>query len=251
MVLRPKGRLASLDNSIAAVQTLLESIRFVYCCCMQSIEIDAQTPSTQTILTKWAFDEVRSRYVDDSIQFRTYPSCTEKEFDISVLMKLPVEMRIVRYDTFKSGLIDFDDVFQKSLLLHDSVLQPFMAHFKCHLNSVQTCLTSIDEWLNETETNFFFLESTFGQGSVKAGLRQKKKNPICRNCGYCFKEHNASRYHKNTYRQCPEGNHYYKRSDAMLIKEFVTSCQVNDSFDLFNEADKDRLLRLVKFVSSL
>lgn len=224
--------------------------------CGPSIETYGQKLSHQAIVTKRAFGEVKSLYVDGRIQFHAYPYCTdEKEFDISTLIELPAELKIVHCTTSKSGLINYNDVFEKSLLLHDSVLQPFMACFKCHLISVQACFTSIEEWLNSTETNQRFLESTFGYGVVKASLRRSTKDPICGNCRYCFKQHQAEPSYLQTSSSrfvCPVGiGFFFKRSDALLLKEFTTSCQVNDSFDLFNNADRVRLSRLVNFVSSL
>jgi hypothetical protein len=252
--LKPKGRLASLDNSIDAVKKLIHVIQIKLRRCVPSIETYGQKLSHQAIVTKRTFGEVKTLYVDGRIQFHAYPYCTdEKEFDISALIELPAELKIVHCTTSKSGLINYNDVFEKSLLLHDSVLQPFMACFKCHLISVQACLTSIEEWLNATETNQRFLESTFGYGVVKASLRKSTKDPICGNCRSCFKQHQAAPYLQTSSSRflCPVGMKFFKRSDALLLKEFTTSCQVNDSFDLFNNADRVRLSGLVNFVSSL
>jgi hypothetical protein len=47
--------------------------------------------------------------------------------------------------------IDFEALFEKSLILHDDVLGPFLEILKEHLlSSVQVCLGEIETWLMES-----------------------------------------------------------------------------------------------------
>jgi hypothetical protein len=48
-------------------------------------------------------------------------------------------------------------------MLHDDVLEPFLAMFKQHLESIQVCLGEIESWLLEHKSNIQFLEETFGK----------------------------------------------------------------------------------------
>jgi hypothetical protein len=250
--LRPKGRLASLENIILAVQKLVDANRILLHRFKDFIEVDGEKLLPHSIITKRAFSSVESQYVDGCIRFVTHPDCTEAEFDIEPLITVPTELTgIVLLERYTSGLIKYNSLFEKSLLLHDDVLLPFLTRFKIHLGSVQECLLSIDNWLNESETNVRFLQSLFGSGMIRKAERSRTKNPLCANCsGHFIKHQSFSSYGTRIYR-CPTSRYStYLRSGALLLKEVPTSCQVNETYDLSLKDEKDKLLKLVQFVSN-
>lgn len=95
-------------------------------------------------------------------------------FDITPLIKLRSELRHVSVETYKSGLIKYDLLFEASLLLDDTVLVPFLSNLKNHLVSVQACLSKIDEWLAVPTMNVQFLESAFGTGEGRRKALQRE-----------------------------------------------------------------------------
>jgi hypothetical protein len=62
----------------------------------------------------------------------------------------------VQRDEF--GFMNFEGFLEKSLLLHERVLQPFLLKLKGHLEGVNTILKEIDAWLEEPMTDLAFLK---------------------------------------------------------------------------------------------
>ena len=94
-----------------------------------------------------------------------------KMFGVKPLTELPANLRnvfVVQYkaeplNTFmlSLGFIDFDAFFQSALVLHEDVLEPFLAKLKHHIKSIHVCLGEIESWLLEPKSNIEFLEETF------------------------------------------------------------------------------------------
>jgi len=62
---------------------------------------------------------------------------------------------------FVSGCIDFGALFETFLLLHDDILLSCLGRLKDHLQSVQVCLGTIEQWLLESRDSKLFLDDTF------------------------------------------------------------------------------------------
>ena len=92
-------------------------------------------------------------------------------FGVKPLTELPANLRnvfVVQYkaeplNTFmlSLGFIDYDAFFQSALMLHEDVLEPFLAKLKHHIESIHVCLGEIESWLLEPKSNIEFLEETF------------------------------------------------------------------------------------------
>ena len=54
--------------------------------------------------------------------------------------------------------IDYDAFFQRALMLHEDVLEPFLAKLKHHIQSIHVCMGGIESWLLEPKRNIEFLE---------------------------------------------------------------------------------------------
>jgi len=93
-----------------------------------------------------------------SLVASTGPELNGRDFDLKSLMELPESLKeiiAVRYkDPPYDRFIDYDSFFQKSLALHEDVLETFLAHLRNHLQkNVQVCLRQLDKWLAETASN--------------------------------------------------------------------------------------------------
>ena len=110
------------------------------------------------------FDLVEARTNVSAVQFVTYPKRSERSFDMTPLAELPASIANILVPQKKSfaKFIDYEALFEKSLILHDEVLGPFLEQLKDHLvSSVQVCLGRIETWLMEKESNINYLESKF------------------------------------------------------------------------------------------
>ena len=303
--LRPHGRLPNLENVISSIQKLLESNKLVSTHCLQAIDpFENKLSTRKVLLTKREFEYVRTHHVDGKLLFTTTPEYSEKEFDITPLIKLPPELAILHPKRSKSGLIDFESLFEMSSVLHGDILISFLANLKKQLILVQTCLNDIENWWNEVPTNLSFMESIFGAGVVKEAQELKAKDPLCENCRCHFSCHEQffnphsgafgasttsysylcriNRFSSQPVQSWPDFNNLFnsqpvqssfgsnvrtnqlsmtqfpsssqrrekfKHSAYLPLKSFVTSTKIDDRFNIFDENERARLLKLVRFVS--
>jgi hypothetical protein len=120
---------------------------------------------------RYGYAEVKAKSVDDNeLRFIAVARGTDELFFFEPLFKLPAELNPSNmfqppYSKDNSGVaagfIDYDLLFENSLGLHDTILKPFLATLKDHLEAVQVCLGKIDEWLMVPDNNKDFLEDTF------------------------------------------------------------------------------------------
>ena len=250
--LRPKGRLPHLSNVTAAIQKELDTIRTFMRYCKQAIEHGDQKLLSSTLITRRDFDVVQAKYGfvgsgKRCVVFRSIPNYEEEEFDITPLIKLPPELAdIFCTKTHKSGLIEYDALFEMSYVLHDSILIPFLANLKNHLLDVKSCLFEIHEWLSKPATNMPFIEQAFGVGTVELAERIAKTNPVCARCGHRYKSHNSSCRYNSV---CPGAKLQFKRSSALNLKLFYTDSRINESFTLSDRNQRAKLLKLIQFIS--
>jgi hypothetical protein len=107
---------------------------------------------------------------DKKLRFTTTARHSQRRFCVEPLYSLPAELN--PNDMFQppyskdTKFIDYDLFFENSLSLHDTILKPFLATLKDHLEEVQVCLGKIDEWLMVSYSNIDFLEKTFGKKLV-------------------------------------------------------------------------------------
>ena len=120
-------------------------------------------------VTRYGFDVVKVRNINGAsqTQFITEEKRSQKDFSVTCLSELPVEMSgviKVRYQVppFHT-LIDYDAFFNSSLLLHDDIIEPFLIKLKSHIESIHVCLGEIESWLQVSKSNIDFIEATFGK----------------------------------------------------------------------------------------
>ncbi|KAL7456615.1 hypothetical protein ACHAWC_009107 [Mediolabrus comicus] len=208
-----------------------------------------------------AYEVVTARAWNDGTQVITHPIRTLEAFDTTPLSKLPKGLDDIFVSNKMTGdklcsFIDFEAFFEKSLILHETVLEQFLPKLKEHLMSIQVCLGGIDEWvIQEPQKNISFLEETFEKkmempdDNVTLGPHMCRcktphdPNEICLRCGKKFCEHNNKRCPNASYSwtfQCK----YYQ-----LLKQSDGKGKYESTFDLTNEKEKTKLKKLLELMA--
>ena len=255
--LRPQGRLPSLSSVISSIQELLDSNKTVLSSCEQAFSTNKNVmKSCKALLRKPVFDKVESYQVDGKLLFASTPDYSEMEFDIEPLVKLPSELAILRTTRIKSGLIDYESLFKMSSALDDSsgIRISFLINLKNQLLLVQSCLNSIEKWWNDSPTNLCFVNSIFGNDTVAQAEAMKIVDPLCKNCSCFYRSHISRIFSGSTSYSCPIRPDYrhmtvFKRSATLPLRVFDTSIKIEDSFNLFDENERAKLVKLVTFLS--
>jgi len=61
----------------------------------------------------------------------------------------------------KDSMLNYSEYLKRSLILEDSIMLPFLAILKDHLEEFQVFLGSVESWLMENTGNIIFLQQTF------------------------------------------------------------------------------------------
>jgi hypothetical protein len=99
-----------------------------------------------SMFLQYSFDAVETYTIDVTTRFITYPEQSEKSFDMTPLVELPAGIANIFMPQKRSfaDFVDYKALFEKSLILHDEVLGPFLEQLKDHLVShVQVCLGAL------------------------------------------------------------------------------------------------------------
>ena len=256
---RPQGRLPSFDGTKAAIEELLKENREILGRLKGYTGYDweegvgeGKKMASSASLNRQAYEVVKTRHENGCILFVTYPRYRETPFDITSLIEVPPELSIIYPLRHQSGLIDYESFLERSFLLNDDVLVPFMCNLKEHLATVQKSLVDMEEWLATGQCNKSFIETTFGAGCIDEAKECSDDNRICANCGCPYNTHDVKRYSYNSgdHADClGKGGKRYKQSQAILLKEFDTASKVVDTFDISDEKEQKRLLKLMDYLA--
>jgi hypothetical protein len=216
--------------------------------------------------TSWfnriAYDLVAARAWNDGTQIITHPIRTTKGFNTISLSKLPKGLDNIFVSDKMTGdklssFIDFEAFFEKSLILHETVLAPFLPKLKEHLMSIQVCLGEIDAWvIQEPQKNTTFLEETFEKKmEIPDNVTLERHNcncetphdpnEICLCCGKKFREHDARD------KMCPNRYSYYRFQCQYY--QVLMQCDGNGkhemTFNLDSEKEKTKLKKLLELIA--
>jgi hypothetical protein len=222
---------------------------------------DDDGTASSSCFKRIAYDLVTARAWNDGTQVITHPIRTTNEFNTTPLSQLPQGLDDIFVSKKMTGdklssFIDFEAFFEKSLILHDTVLEQFLPKLKEHLMSIQVCLGEIDAWvIQEPQKNINFLEETFEtkmempDDDVTLGPRRcscgtHDPYEICLSCGKKFREHNV--HHKT----CPD---YSWQSFQCKYYQVLMQCDDNGkhemTFDLDDEKEKTKLKKLLELIA--
>ena len=170
-----------------------------------------------------------------------------------------------------SDCIDYESLFEKSLILHDEVLGPFLAKLKDHLMAIQVSLGRMETWIMETRETIDYLENTFGDKIAMPYSILKRKcecpsgthdsSAICLHCCRPLSEHKPERtnsnshlYHSPVSYPCPNVSFMtsgvFTCQEPQVLKEFQNlSVKIEAKYDISRDIDRKKLGKVLELVA--
>jgi hypothetical protein len=261
-----------IEHNIREIRAILKMNAEILDRCkdfMEETEIieddDGADSSSSSLFKRIAYEVVTARAWNEGTQVITHPVRTTNEFNTTPLSKLPEGLDgIIVSDNMTedkfSSFINFGAFFEKSLILHDTVLEQFLPKLKEHLMSIQVCLGEIDAWvIQEPQKNISFLEETFKQemempdDNVTLGRHQCRcgthlPNEICLKCGNQYGGHAV--WH--SLRTCPSGlsNWVFECEYYQVLMQCNGNGKHEMTFNLNDEKEKTKLKKLLDLIAS-
>jgi len=159
-------------------------------------------------LERYGFDVVKVRQRGLSTEFITEATRSENTFTISSLSALPSDLASVLVAQYQAApfnkFIDYDAFFKSALMLHDNILEPFLATLKTRVECIHVILGEMESWLLESQRKIEFIESTFGvklETPTAAHVNYKEETSAC---------------------NCPSGTHAYSLACLSCLCNFST-----------------------------
>ena len=140
-----------IEQNIREIRAILKMNAEILDRCMEFMEEteldydDVNGADSTSWFKRITYDLVTARAWNDGTQVITHPVRTTKEFNTTPLSKLPKGLDDIFVSRKMTGdnlssFIDFEAFFEKSLMLHETVLEQFLPRLKEHLMSIQVCL---------------------------------------------------------------------------------------------------------------
>jgi hypothetical protein len=151
---------SNVEHNISCIRALLAVNEEILSRCMAHIV----STGKQTKLTCFGFETIKTRQQGSTLELVVQAERVLKTFDTLPLAIPPSgfdNIIVVKHEKRKSCLIDFTDIFHKTLLLNDDALNLLLPKLKVHLEEVQVCLGELDEWAMQPIKNVSFINSVF------------------------------------------------------------------------------------------
>ena len=262
-----------VEQNMREIRAILSTNTEIFERCMQS----KISNSNNKTFNRWCIDSVETYVVvmSKTTHFVGYPERQTKSFDMTPLLKLPTgldDIFVVKHQEAPyTEFIDYGSFFNKSLILHEDVLGPFLAKLKVHLMSIQVCLGEIEAWITQLECNMKYLESTFDvkikieRPGKTEELTQVCKCPpethpthhMCQRtcCGRSIDNHEPSTkncYNEYNHRSYRDTYHSYgfMCKKMQTLKKCVTKMPVKIEMtcNISKEDDRQRLEKILEFM---
>jgi len=149
----------------------------------------------------------------------------------------------------KNGMLNYSAYLKRSFILEESILLPFLAILKDHLEEFQVFLGNVESWLMGSTQSAIFLLETFNVGLEVVTTSNLTKNEFDDTCIHCG-ESTSSRRSKARKVVCPGGEvcNVYKRS-VTVLKSIASSEDINLSFDVSVSTGQERLIKFLAFLT--
>lgn len=162
------------------------------------------------------YSVVRVHTVGHNAEFVAYPYVERETFDATPLYQLPTSLKEFSFQkesaSSDTDIIDFSAYLEACVVLNDDVLLPLLVLLKEHLEAVQVCLGKIEQWIMDAKHALSFLQSTFGYFLIVT---------------------------------------FGGVAPTRLLKSIPICGNIQLSFDVSDETDRDHLLQCVAFVESI
>eukprot|EP00980_Cylindrotheca_fusiformis_P002054 scaffold451_cov121-Cylindrotheca_fusiformis.AAC.10 len=153
----------SIEHNIRSVRELLKSNNSVWSRCKSGLT--GENKEGVRTFSRIAFVTVYAVTEGGKVTFSSTGEQSEKLFDMHTLEVLPENLGgIFEVKTDEFGFVCYEAFLEKTLLLHEDVLGPFLVKLKDHLVEIKEVINEIDTWLAEPSIGLDFLQSTFNLG---------------------------------------------------------------------------------------
>eukprot|EP00980_Cylindrotheca_fusiformis_P002057 scaffold451_cov121-Cylindrotheca_fusiformis.AAC.13 len=242
-----------IEHNIRSIRGILTTNKEIWDRCKPFL-ISANSERSSLTFSKWGYEEIRVDTIwEYELRFETIAVKSEKTVLAKILFSLPAGLDILPPQhietedalTKSPKMFDFDTFFKKSLVLHDSVLKPFLATLKTHLEEVQVFLGEIDEWLIMAQRGLDFIECTFAKKLELPPTHGPYEN--CQSCRYNYKDHRGSS------KVCPydsSGVFMWKSPSCEILKTIRVTGTFRASFSIANDNQKAKLLKFLDFITT-
>jgi hypothetical protein len=200
------GADVDLDHLVRTTRAILAMNNEIWMRCKQARQTDKSSTLSSTegaIFERIAFQTISSKNSQPgTLGFMTTPELKHKDFGLPP--PIPQELTdIIALKTKgpQSVFPDYALFFERSLLLHEDVLMPFLFKLKDHLEWIQVFLGQIDAWLMEPVSYVEFIKEVFDkeliiptkkEGTTTCTKDCTVKHPApscCLVCGQPFSSH--------------------------------------------------------------
>ena len=249
-----------IEQNIREIRALLKINAEIFGRCMSSVNNCNDHASAS--FTRYGFDVIKVRQYNeaDQTQIITEHVCSERNFDIKLLSNIPASLSgifVVKYQAEPfTPFIDYDALFHSAIMLHDDILETFLAKLKYHIESIHVCLGKIS-WLLETNSNIEFIEATlrkkleipiaddlYENRAGPQGTYDSSKSDVCLTCEHDYGSHSGPS------NQCPSiYGSYFKCKNYHLLKSYNESGKFEKTFAIAKQSDQMKLKKFLDFVA--
>eukprot|EP00980_Cylindrotheca_fusiformis_P002053 scaffold451_cov121-Cylindrotheca_fusiformis.AAC.9 len=159
-IMKNSPTLVSIEKHIRVIKSTLEMKKDLWEQCKGSLRGEKGTHVSK--FERTSFSKVHVFTENDTVVFSTKAELLEKFFHTKSLSVVPSELGgifEVKHDD--DCHVDFDFLLERSQLLHEDVLRPFLLKLKEHLDDVIACLKEVRDWLRESQSHIKFISATF------------------------------------------------------------------------------------------
>ncbi|CAJ1952889.1 unnamed protein product [Cylindrotheca closterium] len=247
-----------------AIRAILTTNNEIWDRCKGSITVQPSATHKSATFTRYEYNFAKALKVteDGSLQVKTEAERSDLEFDLSLLGGLPDEISLLSPPFLKDDdgnqtvFVDYEAYFEKTSILHDSVIGPFLVELKTHLENVQVCLGEIDSWLMFPQDTTSFLESVFKvaletpteEHIEKCSFSSSHPKRTCR-CHYAYSRHSTSQRCPLKPRQKFKCGGCKDNKVACLGTFHSLPGMFDTEFDLTNDLHRRRLQHFVAFMN--
>jgi len=229
---RKKARtsLSTDDNHIEDLEYILKSVKALVKIINEKWDnCDEHLTSNENCETPLSFERVLFKEAKVEKKGRNLIISTQKVSDAKDFGSLPAVpedlSNLVCFGPPESEsdiLPDYNRYLEKSSILCEDVLLPFLTSFQEHLKEIQVFLGKIEEWLLEPEVAGSFLEKTFDGPGCRT---TDKNNPlkIILYGSYCLDVNSKT---KSTYDLCTEDGREGLKAAFVFVKTFKPVIQI-------------------------
>jgi len=158
----------------------------------------------------------------------------------------------------QSGMLNYSFLLKRSFYLEESILIPYLANLKDHLEEFQVFLGDVESWLLGSSRGAIFIRDTF---LVPVQVIPEKSH-FCVLCDYCIRFGDTPQSHKKIKLTSSTmlwmcqgidmdgvvGHASFVKQSMTILEAIPSSDDYNLSFDVSNSSGQERLTKFLAFI---